>query len=159
MNNRAFTLLEVLTVVLIIAILTAISVPQYQKVVEKGRFARAEVMAKALYDSCERLVAEWGVDEWGDIDSSARKLSRLDIGEDSLLPVGFSLDNAASTIAGAGFSYTLRNTGACFVNITKTAEPFVGVSLTFGRPNNGAAGAPEFTCSGNATACSIYGLD
>lgn len=150
MNKKGFTLVEVLVVVVIIGILSAVALPQYRKVMEKASFTKAEVMAKSLYDSCERMVAEWGVEEWGDINSSARKLARLDIGENSLLPNGFSI--SGETITGAGFIYTLRNSGACYVTITKpSGDAYAGVSVGY----NGAT----FSCSGNATACNVYGLD
>lgn len=141
--------MEMLAVVVIIGVLSSVALPQYRKVVEKSKFTKAQVMAKAMYDSCERLVAEWGVEDYASLPSSAKTLSRLDIGDASVLPPGFTLNAATNTIAGAGFSYVLN--GQCGVSITKTAGNYSGVKLTYdGR---------SFACSNNAEACNIYGLD
>lgn len=155
MRKNGFTLMEMLTVVIIVGVLAAVALPQYRKVVEKSHFTKAQVMAKAMYDSCERLVAEWGVENYAALSSSVRTLSRTDIGSAELLPVGFSMNG--ETVTGAGFTYTLTtnptdtNTGACYVSIEKTKGVYAGVKLGY----NGTG----FTCSDNATACEIYGLD
>ncbi len=158
MNKKGFTLMEVLTVVLIIGILSSVALPQYRKVVEKSKFTKAQVMAKAMYDSCQRLVAEWGVDNYSSLPSNVRSLGlgRLDIGSPSLLPTGFTCNASngqcrGSVITGAGFEYTLNND--CSVNIVKKEGTYLA---------NFTYSGTEFTCTETTAAgesCAIYGLD
>ena len=51
MKNKAFTLIELLVAVLIIGILAAIAVPQYQKAVLRSHFAQMRVAVKAIADA------------------------------------------------------------------------------------------------------------
>ncbi len=143
--------MELLSVVVIIGVLSSIALPQYRKVVEKGRFTKAQVMAKSMYDSCQRLIAEWGVEDYSALPSQAKKLSRLDIGSQDLLPNGFSLNVNSNLISGAGYEYVL--TGNCVIDIKKVEGNYAGVTVKYN-------GQDFYDCSdGGNGACDIYGLD
>jgi prepilin-type N-terminal cleavage/methylation domain-containing protein len=53
-NKKGFTLIELLVVVLIIGILAAIALPQYQLAVERARAAQALIMLKAIGQANQR---------------------------------------------------------------------------------------------------------
>ena len=86
-SMEGFTLIELLVVVLIIGILAAVAVPQYQKAVEKSRATQAIVAAKAIKDAEEIYFLANG--EYTDT------LAELDI--DITLPSNFEMDLNGTT--------------------------------------------------------------
>ena len=58
MNKNAFTLIELLIVVLIIGVLTSIAIPGYLSAIEKSRATEAMNMVKSLNDSAYAYASE-----------------------------------------------------------------------------------------------------
>ena len=102
-NKRGFTLLELLMVVVIIAILAAIAVPQYLKTTERARMAEAISMLGTIRNSLIRYVGETG-------GIPAPTLAALDI---DVLDVSgtpaFTYDLEV-VVVGPPFTFTIRAT-------------------------------------------------
>ena len=77
MKKSGFTQIELLVVVLIIGILAAVALPQYEKAVAKSRFSEAALIVKSMRDACAVLAMERGLPEctW----NNEKEISDLDI--------------------------------------------------------------------------------
>ena len=74
MNNKGFTLLELLVVVLIIGILASIALPQYQMAVTKAKVASMLPLMRRFKDALQEYKLQHGDYDFGD-DTSALGVS------------------------------------------------------------------------------------
>ena len=84
-NAIGFTLIELLVVVLIIGILAAIALPQYQKAVEKARAAEAVVRINQLEKSMDLWRLEHPGEKCTVFKSSGGSLGKCSLDIDFLL--------------------------------------------------------------------------
>ena len=136
-GNSGFTLIELLVVVLIIGILAAVALPQYQKAVEKSKATQAITMLKTVYNAAKAYQISTG--KWPEnFDELSVDIPWKD--HTSLIPIGSNrtpLSNddwaihiyEANNNANAGLTLMrLRGkyAGACFImyaNNTYTSMP------------------------------------
>jgi len=122
-DQRGFTLMELIVVVIIIGVLSSIAMPMYENMVERSRVSEAVVTLKAILESQKRYAMEWdeyiiNPDDWGDnLDMNITNPGRY-------FTFGFGMHGGSSnpdtdiynneTIAHAD-----SNDGSYFINITE----------------------------------------
>ena len=60
MKNKAFTLIEVLIVILVIGIIASIALPQYQKIMDKTKYSEKAWNIRTIYNALERYYLTTG---------------------------------------------------------------------------------------------------
>lgn len=151
-NKYGFTLIEMLAVVLIVAILTAVGLPQYRRVVEKAHISEAEVMMRSIYDSGERLAGEFGYRSFSQFaarEPSKATFKRLDMFDNP--PSGCRFVNDDKQMDCARFSYKLPdgNWVKAKVLTGKLKDSVIGLNTS----------SMKLSCGGTEDQCDIMGLD
>lgn len=135
-NNTGFTLMEILTVIVIIAVLMGVAFPQYRRVMQKSYGAQAVTMLRSLYDSSERLATQKGYKSYSNLGVTNGKLSQMDLFSEP--PAGCTgsdtdntLDCSSSTNDGLkSFKYKVK---ADYVVAQKQGVPAAGALLVLNR--------------------------
>ena len=105
--NQGFTLIELLVVVLIIGILSAVALPQYNTAVERSRATEALTQMSALRSSLERYHSQH--EKW----PSANAFNKLDVD----IPA-----NSSCTPAYGGKNFCLSFTSEGVITATRTRD-------------------------------------
>ncbi len=159
--KKGFTLIELLAVVLIVAILSGVALPQYRKVVEKARVSESQAMLRVIYDSSERLAGEFGYRSYADLVSrkgaTNYSFARMDMFDKDNLPSGCSLPTPTE-LKCQRFTYKplVYAGGNAYIVAEKTTTPYKGTLIIFSREDQ------QLYCqnpTGDTDACDIFGLD
>ncbi len=116
--NQGFTLIELLVVVLIVGILSAVALPQYQTAVERSRATEALTLMTAIRESMERYHSQreaWPSNfDQLDVDIPTYQESGATLYGGKNFHVTFSSDGSTATITAARrrtqHTYTLTTT-------------------------------------------------
>ena len=148
--RAGFTLLEMLTVVMIVGILMAVSLPQYNRAVKKSRATEALAMLRVIYDSGERLAAEFGYKDFVHFsahDSSNATFARMDMFDSATIKCAIE----GTTMTCDHYSYSL-NPGQNYISATSLKD---GTEFRFYRTD-----IPRITCQSEVSGlCDLYNLD
>lgn len=152
MKKKGFTLAEILTSVVIVALLAAMAIPMYDKTIEKSRIAEARTILKQVFDAKMRLLDNL---ETTTYTTSLFGFEQLDVN----LPCSNITTNSSSkttTCRTKSFNYSLNPSGeANAVCAARCGGDYSGTALLY----YGSLTSGDIKLKCNGSGCDVYGLD
>lgn len=148
-NKKGFTLVEILTVVLIVGILSAVALPQYRRAVERSRATQAIGGLKNLYDSSERLAVDLGYDDYASLYDSGKEdigIGRFDMFQDS--GAGTTKNSVLTT---SDFIYRIPN--GTLISAKRSSNKYRGMCIIFRREDQ------KLFCVGTSAYCNTIDIE
>lgn len=148
-NKKGFTLVEILTVVLIVGVLSAVALPQYRRAVERSRATQAIGGLKNLYDSSERLAVDLGYDDYESLYASGKEdigIGRFDMFQDSGAGV-----RKNSVLTTSDFIYSIPN--GTLISARRSSNKYRGMCIIFRREDQ------KLFCVGTSAFCNTIDIE
>lgn len=171
MQNKGFTLLEMLTVVMIVGILTAVAIPQYKNVATKARVVEAQSLLRTIYDTSERLAGEFGyrsyeklLDDKGWANEKDYSFARTDMfgSISTTLPSGCTLADHGTLLKCARFHYKISvksNNNRYYAVARKVTAPYANTYILLDRGNMSLLCQPDRSVDPQGEACDLFGMN
>ena len=141
--KHGFTLIELLVVVLIIGILAAVALPQYNKAVERSKASQALTLLKSVYQAAESYYLENGT--W------PTSFSELPVTPSWTGTTAWNTDSGVTdTISNSDWSLNLyTQSDSCGVQIGKLTGQYAGggFSIWFSRNSSSPLPTQTILCS------------
>lgn len=150
-RKQGFTLVELLTVVLIIGILTSLALPQYKRAIQKAKVTEAISMLTTINASADRLAQQFGYRNLTNFasgnDSGYLSFRRMDMFDEDTVPCTFT----DTQMDCENFTYSiLRQNG----NIHVRAESkFSSSNVVLDTTDGG-----DVRCLSSQEVCDLYGI-